>query len=484
MDSTQNQALDDKPQLTFYGGQFSALIPFLVFVVGVVYIALSGAPDEKGFWPVLILALALSLMLAKDKTKFSESVIEGMSEPIVMIMIMAWILASTIGVLMTITGFVEALSWIAAQLSLGPVGFILITFIICCIVSLSTGSSFATILICGPLLYPAGGLLDAHLPTLAGAVIGGATFGDFFAPISDTTIASTMSQNAPIGATVKSRLKYIIPAALLALVLYTVSAYIYLPEQFIPSTELTGSPKGLIMLLVPTVIIYLFLKGKHMLHGLLFGLVFGTFLGFIFDLLPTSQLLSLDLKNFRANSFIIEGINKALGISIFTILLMGLVATLKESGLLSRLVAFAEARSKTSKQAETWIAGITAIIVLLITHSIVAILTVSEFANKSGQQKGILPVRRSNIMSLVVCVFPFLLPYFIPVILMASTSSSGQELGVGTVSALEVGLHNFLAWGLLLMTILVIAFGYGQKDDNQIYLNNNSETVEDERRPV
>ena len=36
-------------RLAFYGGPFVALIPFLVFVSGVIGIALSGAPDEKGF---------------------------------------------------------------------------------------------------------------------------------------------------------------------------------------------------------------------------------------------------------------------------------------------------------------------------------------------------------------------------------------------------------------------------------------------------
>ena len=177
--------------LTFYGGLFGAILPFLVFVSGVIFIALSGAPDEKGFWPILLAALGLSLLLAKDKNTFSETVIKGMSEPIVMILITAWILASTIGILMTLTGFVEALTWVSSQLNLGGTGFVISTFIICCIVSLSTGSSFATILICSPILYPSGGLLGAHLPTLAGAIIGGATFGDFIAPISDTTIAST-----------------------------------------------------------------------------------------------------------------------------------------------------------------------------------------------------------------------------------------------------------------------------------------------------
>jgi len=341
-DKTKNEKL-----LSFYGGVWGALFPFLIFVTGVIFIALSGAPDERGFWPVLFLALGISLLLAKDKNHFSETVIKGMSEPIVMVMITAWILASTIGVLMTITGFVEALTWLASQLNLGGIGFVMGTFIICCIVSLSTGSSFATILICSPILYPSGGLVGAHLPTLAGAIIGGATFGDFFAPISDTTIASALSQKAKIGPTVRSRLKYIIPAVIIALIGYFLSATLATSTTPTESNQLLGDPKGLPMLLVPALIIFLFLKGKHLLHGLLLGLMFGVVLGLI---------LGLDLDNMVAKSFIIDGINRAVGISFFTILLMGLVATLKASGLVNKLVAFAEQHSQTQKHAEGWIA--------------------------------------------------------------------------------------------------------------------------------
>ena len=453
----------NKKQLSFYGGLLGALIPFFIFVSGVIYIALSGAPDEKGFWPILILALGISLILAKDKTFFSEKVIEGMSEPIVMVMITAWILASIIGILMTQTGFVEALTWLSAQLQLNGIGFVVSTFIICCIVSLSTGSSFATILICSPILYPTGGMIGADLPTLAGAIIGGATFGDFIAPISDTTIASALSQKAEIGATVRSRLKYIVPAFVVALIAYLISAY-YSANIIVDNTkQLTGDPKGLPMLLVPALIIYLFLRGKHLLHGLMIGLMVGVVLGLLLGLLPIENLISLDLDNFTAKSFVIDGINRAVGISFFTILLMGLVATLKASGLIDHLVQFATQYSQTTKHAEGWIAGTVGAAVLLTTHSIVAILMVAEFATTTGERMNILPQRRANILSLVVCVFPFLLPYFIPVILMANTTNAGEEFGIPSVSPLDVGLHNFVAWALLGMVVLVVGFGYGRR---------------------
>lgn len=446
-----NETLE-KENLSFYGGTLGALLPFVLFATGVVFLALSGAPDERGFWPILIAALTLGILMVKDRKMYSEAVIHGMAQPIVMIMLTAWMLASIIGLLMAETGFVNALLWVASQLHLSAAGFTATTFIICCLISLSTGSSFATILICGPLLYPAGGLLGADLPLLAGAILAGATFGDFFAPISDTTIASALSQEAPIGPTVKSRLRFILPLAILVLPVYYFLSSAY-SGNISNREHITGDPAGLPMFLIPTLIIFLFLKGKHLLHGLLFGLLTGVILGWGLGLLPATKIISLDLENFRAQSFIIEGINRATGISFFTILLMGLVETLKRSGLIDRLVNWAARHSHSPRQAESWIAAAGSMAVLLTTHSIVAILMVTDFTRQTGEKQGIDPIRRANILSMVVCVFPFLLPYFIPVILMANTTNSGKPFDIGAVSPLQAGLHNFISWGLGFITI-------------------------------
>lgn len=461
--------LEEKPsshKLDFYGGHWGVLLPFLVFLTGVIIIALSGAPDERGFWPVLILALGMGLLLAKDRQSYSEVVLSGMSQKIIMIMITAWILASTIGILMTRTGFIEALIWLSVQLHLGPTGFLLAAFLICCVVSLSTGSSFATILICSPLLYPAGGLMEVHLALLAGAILAGATFGDFTAPISDTTIASALSQDAEIGPTVKSRLKYAIPVLILAAVIFVILQWTKTTKTSTVNPSVTGDPRGLPMLLVPIAITFLFLRGKHLLHGLLAGLAIGVLIGLVFGLLPFSELIALDLDNFRATSFIIDGINRSVGISFFTILLMGLVETIKASGVFSKLIDFASGRIHSTRASENWIVSMTSAAVLLTTHSIVAILMVREFVNATGKKSTISSIRRANLMSLAVCFFPFVLPYFIPVILMANMTQTGNEFNVPSLGPLEVGMYNFVAWGLLGAMVLSVFLGPKFKSNN------------------
>jgi len=451
-----------KLKVDYYGGLLGTLIPPLVFISGVITLSLMGAPDERGFWPILILALCLGLLLAKDKNTFCESVLEGMSQPVVMIMIMAWMLASTIGVLMGLTGFVEALTWGANELDLGHSMFVIAVFFVCVLVSVSTGSSFGTILICGPLLFPAGGLLGVHLPTLAGVIIGGATFGDCIAPVSDTTIASALSQKADIGSTVKSRMKYVIPAALIAIIMYAISAGTRSGDLLQLPPKLEANPLALIMIVVPLVIIYLLLKKKHLFHGLIYGLIVGVITALACGLLAPEEILSLDLDHYRANSFIIDGINRAVGISFFTILLMGLVSSVKASGLLERLANFSADKIASARQAEGWILGSVGLIVLVTAHSIVAILTASEFVRQAGEQMNINKYRRANLMGLVVCTFPFILPYFIPVILMSNATLAGADFNISAISPLEVGLHNFFSWSLMLVTLFAVITGYGR----------------------
>jgi Na+/H+ antiporter NhaC len=211
------------PSLAMRGGAAGALAPFVVFLVGVGWLALAGAPDERGFWPILLAAIAVGLLLAKDRHQYSETLLAGMSQPLVLLMVMAWLLAGVLGTLMGAAGFVQALVWLTGQLGLSGGAYVAAAFVACAAVATSTGTSFGTILICGPLLYPAGAGAGADPRVLAGAILAGATFGDSISPISDTTIASSGTQGADIGGTVRARLKYVLPAGVVAAMAYALS---------------------------------------------------------------------------------------------------------------------------------------------------------------------------------------------------------------------------------------------------------------------
>ena len=217
------------------------------------------------------------------------------------------------------------------------------------------------------------------------------------------------------------------------------------------------------MTIVPVVVIALLLKGRHLLHGLLVGLMVGIAVGLVSGLLPPDKVLSIDRQNFVARSFIIDGINRGLGISVFTIFLLGLVSTLEASGVIDRVVALTNRRIATPRSAEGWIVGATTLVALLTTHSVVAILTIGDFAARTGARFGIHPYRRANLLDVTVCTLPFLLPYFIPVILAASVTAGAAGRGVPSVGPLATGLHNFQSWALILMILIAVVTGYGRR---------------------
>jgi len=445
--------------LRFWGGDLGVFTPFVFFLAGVAWLGLSGAPDERGFWPVVLLALSVGLFLSRDRTRFADEAIQGMSRPLVAIMILAWLLAGVLGRLLQETGFVEALIQIASQAGLGGSGYVAAAFLICCVVSTATGTSLGTVLVCGPLLYPAGGALGAAPEILMGAILGGATFGDNISPISDTTIASSFTQEADIAGVVRSRLGYALSAAALALAGFLALGTAEGADAVEPAVS--GSYRGLVMLLVPVAVIVLLLKGRSLLEGLLSGIALSVALGLAFGLLRLSDLVHIDAESFSARGLLIEGMERGIGASIFTLLLMGLVGPLEASGVLERMVEAASRWTHSPRGAEIGIVAVTTAAVLVTTHSVVAILTVGNFARRAGERFGISRYRTANLMDITVCVFPFILPYMIPTILAATTTASGEEFGMPRLGPFAVGISNFHSFGLLAVMLLAIATGWG-----------------------
>ena len=85
-----------------------------------------------------------------------------------------------------LSGIVPAMIYYGLKV-LNPTIFLFATCFVCCIVSLSTGSSWSTVATVGIALLGIGKALGIHEGWIAGAIISGAYFGDKMSPLSDTT---------------------------------------------------------------------------------------------------------------------------------------------------------------------------------------------------------------------------------------------------------------------------------------------------------
>ena len=130
---------------------------------------------------------------------------------------------------------------------------------------------------------------------------------------------------------------------------------------------------------------------------------------------------------------------------------------------MKRLVEAATRGAKSAAQAEWRIFGTISAAVLLTTHSAVAILAVGELTRDAGERFGLSAYRRANLLDVTVCTYPFLLPFFIPTILAASTTAGYEAFGMPRLSAWTIGLHNAHSWALLVVVLLAIGTGWGRR---------------------
>lgn len=448
--------------LRFRGGTAGALAPLGLFLAGVGWLGLSGAPDETGFWPVLLGALTLAVLLARDKERYTDAVVAGMARPLVMVMILAWILAGVLGTLLRESGMVETLVWAARSAGVSGGGYVAMSFLVSAVFSTSTGTSLGTLLVCTPLLYPVGPALGADPAFLLGAILGGATFGDNVSPISDTTIASAGTQGADLAGVVRSRMRYALPAAAVSLAVAALLGGGGAGGEPVQAASGTPPAAGAAMLLVPVVVLALLLRRRGLMESLMAGVLLAVALGLGLGAFTPGDLLGIDKDNFIATGLLLDGMRRAVGISVFTLLLMGLVGGIEASGLMDRLLAVARARATGPRSAEGWIFATVSAAVILTTHAVVAILAVGPLTREAGTSFGVGPYRRANLLDVTVCTYPFLLPFFIPTIL-ASALTGGFD-GAPRLSPWSAGMHNVHSWALLAVILVAIATGWGRED--------------------
>lgn len=216
MDQTQAAP---EAHITYYGGKWVAFAPILLAIVGLIYIAVKQA-DVPEYWVVFLLPMIVCLFLAKDKTAYCEAIIEGATNKVGGILIMAVLLAGICGQLIETSGLVDTLAHYLIELNFLGNKFVAASFLLTCLIAFSTGTSVGTIFVVGPILYPIGYLVGATPALMIGAIVSGAAFGDNVSPVSDTLIAASSSQKVDLGGVFRSRLKYVLPAAALTLILY------------------------------------------------------------------------------------------------------------------------------------------------------------------------------------------------------------------------------------------------------------------------
>ncbi|MBK8498170.1 MAG: Na+/H+ antiporter NhaC [Flavobacteriales bacterium] len=105
---------------------------------------------------------------------------------------------------------------------LSPQVFLVAACLVCCIVSLATGSSWSTVATVGIALLGIGKAMGMHEGLIAGAIISGAYFGDKLSPLSDTTNLAPAVAGTDLFSHVRYMMLTTVPSISIALLIFLV----------------------------------------------------------------------------------------------------------------------------------------------------------------------------------------------------------------------------------------------------------------------
>lgn len=453
--------MNEKKRIEFHGGMFGLLMPFVVMLAGILYLSINGKALPMAFWVPTLAGIGVALLLAKKPAECAECLIEGIADKTVIMIVVVLIFAGMVAQIMKTTGLVEGLTWLCTTIGVSGALFPAIIFICGSMLSTATGTALGTVMSLAPVLYPVGVALGANQALLLGAIVSASYFGDNIAPVSDTTIASAYSQNVPVSKVVGSRLKYALAGAALALILFVIFGYSTYSAPEVAPEVYAHQAKGLIMLIVPAMLIFLMIRGCHMMVALSTAIVVGLIMGCATGLMNVSDILVIDMNSFTVSGTLVDGINGMMDTVIFAMLMMSIVHLLEYGGLFDTLIAKIDPVTNTETKAEGFIAVANIILNILTVCNSVVILMLGPVAKKLLTEKyNISRDRAANMLDAVSCVAMCLIPYgFAPMLAFSFAAGSGIAVDC---SLFDIVLHSFHGYGLGIVMAIAIITGWGR----------------------
>ena len=446
-------------KVEFYLGKAGKLIPLLVAAAVIVWAALNQS-NVNGYVIAFFAALVTGVLFARNEKAYGEALVYGLSKPMFSVIVMSLMLAAVSGRLISSSGAVQTIA--AYVVAAGFTGrlFVAATFLITCLLAFATGTSVGTYFVVIPILFPVGVMAGASPEFMIGAIVSGAAFGDNLGPISDTTIASSTTQHADLGMVVRTRMRYSLPAAAGALLLFLLFSKDGDTGAVMEAAEVEANPVSLVMLVVPVVIIVLCLLRKHLITALSYGILAGIAAGLICGIYTVEDLVAFP-GGFSVEGLVISAITGTAGTVAMLIAVFSLLGVMECSGLFEDVGALFKRFAKSRRSAELTIvlsAGLLSMVTGVIS---VAIVALGDLVNDIGGKAGVDPYRRANLLDCTGCVFCFLAPWTVHCVIPAQQSA---QFGEGfAVAPAAVPFVNYYSICMLVMLVIAILTGYGRK---------------------
>lgn len=440
-------------------GKVGSLAPLIVAAAMILWAAVSQS-NVNGYVLAFFAALITGVAFTKDEKAYGEALVHGLGKPMFGVIVLAVILAAVSGKLISASGVVQTIAVYVVEAGFTGRLFVAAGFLITCLLAFATGTSVGTYFVVIPILFPVGVMAGASPEFMIGAIVSGAAFGDNLGPISDTTIASSATQHADLGTVVKTRMRYSLPAAAGALLLFLLFAKTEDGASGSEITDAIAKPQSLIMLVVPVVIIVLCMMRKHLITALSWGILSGIAAGLVSGIYRVEDLIAFP-GGFSVTGVMIEAVTGTVGTVAMLIGVFALLGVLECSGFFEDVGTLLSRLAKTERSTEATIVLSVGILSMVTGVISVAIVALGDLIHEIGEKAGVNRYRRANLMDCTGCVFCFLAPWTVHCVVPAQLTA---QFGEGTaVAPGSVPFVNYYSLCMLVILAVAVIVGYGRK---------------------
>lgn len=425
--------------MTQHKKSIAAISPLLVFIC--LYLLTSLIVQDFYKVPITVAFLVASVYavwttpgipLEKKVGIYSR----GAGSPNIMLMIWIFVLAGAFAASAQEMGAIDAavnlsLQLLPDNLLLGGI------FLAACFISMSIGTSVGTIVALTPLAAGIARETESSLPLLVAIVVGGAFFGDNLSFISDTTITATRTQGCDLKDKFKVNSQIVMPAAVVAFMLYIfIGVHIHAPQQ-IPDVDW--------MKVIPYVVVLVTaIMGLNVMAVLVLGLalsgVIGIFTG-MYDWFGWFAAMG-------------KGITGMGELIIITMMAGGMMEIIRHNGGIDYILNALTRRIHTKRGAELSIAALVCLINLCTANNTVAIITAGPLANDIATRFGVDKRKSASILDTFSCFTQGLIPYGAQLLMAA---------GLASVSPIAILPHLYYPFIMGACALLSILFRHPRK---------------------
>ena len=191
-------------------------------------------PLEVVFMLAAVFAITQLLFLRFKWEKIQDAIVLKLSRgfPAILILFSIGVIIGT----WMVSGTIPMLIYYGINF-INPAYIYLLAFLIPIVFSTLTGTSWGSIGTIGVVIIGVAAVIEANLGITAGAIVGGAFFGDKLSPLSDTTNLAAMATDVDLYDHIRSMMVTTFPSALIAAVIYFILGFVFPPSGSEINTE-------------------------------------------------------------------------------------------------------------------------------------------------------------------------------------------------------------------------------------------------------